>query len=158
MEEVETFLKKLGLGEYVALCENYGYDHMECILEHDDEDLDIMGTFLGMLPGHLFVLKQAVKDANRARTNMLTGTYQVPIIPLNGALTQNVPAAAAAREPIVVAAAAAAAAVPTVTDTSSGKRKAQGNILPTFCKTRAAVRVESLRHSTALGHSLCNER
>ena len=31
MEEVETFLKKLGLGEYVALCENYGYDHISDI-------------------------------------------------------------------------------------------------------------------------------
>ena len=40
MEQVETFLKSLGLGKYVPACELNGYDHLVCILTHDDDELD----------------------------------------------------------------------------------------------------------------------
>ena len=48
MEEVEGFFNSLGLGEYIPSCEYNGYDHLGCILEHDDEDLDIMASHVGM--------------------------------------------------------------------------------------------------------------
>ena len=72
MEDVEAFLNNLGLGEYIPRCELNGHDHMGCILEHDDEDLDILARHVGMTPGHLFRLKQAVKETKRAQTGAVT--------------------------------------------------------------------------------------
>ena len=160
MEEVEAFFNSLGLGEYIPACEHNGYDHMDCILEHDDEDFDILAAHVGMLPGHVFLLKQAVK----ARKRVLPDAFQVPTITFHrppdgigtgGPVTGAAAAAAAATTPVVLAAAtAAAAAVPTtVTETLPTKRKAQGHLLTTFCRTTKEVKVESLRHSTALGFS-----
>ena len=50
MEEVEALFNSLGLGEYIPACELNGYDHLGCILEHDDEDLGILTSHVGMLP------------------------------------------------------------------------------------------------------------
>ena len=95
----------------------------------------------------------------------VTTIVRVPIIQFNGArggIGTGGPVAgaatAAATAPVVVAA-AAAAAVPTVTETLPSKRKAQGHLLPQFCRTSKEVAVESLRHSTALGFSAmrCNK-
>ena len=44
MEQVETFLKSLDLGKYVPLCELNGYDHLGCILSHDDDELDMLSV------------------------------------------------------------------------------------------------------------------
>ena len=55
MEQVETFLKSLGLREYVPAFELNGYDHLVCILTHDDDELDILVSHVGMMFGHLFV-------------------------------------------------------------------------------------------------------
>ena len=155
MEDVEALFNSLGLGQYIPACEHNGYDHLGCILEHDDEDLDILGAHVGMVPGHVFLLKQAVKEMKRIKKN----TARVRMIQFNGprgGIRTGGPvagaAAAAATAPVVVAA-AAAAAVPTATETLPTKRKAQGRVLPQFCRTTHEVKVESLRHSTALGFS-----
>ena len=65
MEDVEALFNSLGLGQYIPACEHNGYDHLGCILEHDDEDLDILGAHVGMVPGHVFLLKQVVKEMKR---------------------------------------------------------------------------------------------
>ena len=44
MEQVESFLKRLGLGEYVDACELNGYEHLGCILEHDEGRDGIFGV------------------------------------------------------------------------------------------------------------------
>lgn len=165
MEEVEAFFNNLGLGEYIPACEYNGYDHLGCILEHDDEDLDILASHVGMRPGHLFLLKQAVKQINGPPTDVPT-VARVPIIQFNGArggIGTGGPVAgaatAAATAPVVAAAAATATAVPAATETLPTKRKAQDHALPQFCRTSKEVKIESLRHSTALGHSAmrCNK-
>ena len=146
MEDVEAFFNSLGLGEYIPVCEHNGYDHLGCILEHDDEDLDILGAHVGMVPGHVFLLKQAVKEMKRLKKN----TARVRMIQFNGPRdgirtggpVVGAAAAAAATAPVVVA--AAAAAVPTVTEILPTKRKAQGHVLPQFCRTTHEVKVESL--------------
>ena len=158
MEEVEAFFNTLGLGEHVPACEQNGYDHMGCILEHDDEDLDILAAHVGMLPGHLFLLKEAVRHLHNVRNRAQTGgaptVFRVPIIQLNGpggpvAAAAGAAAAGAAASTTVPVAVAAA----TATETLPTKRKAQDHVLPQFCKTTEEVKVESRRHSTALGFS-----
>ena len=145
MEDVEALFNSLGLGQYIPACEHNGYDHLGCILEHDDEDLDILGAHVGMVPGHVFLLKQAVKEMKRIKKN----TSRVRMTQFNGprgGIRTGGPvagAAAAATAPVVVA--AAAAAVPTATETLPTKRKAQGHVLPQFCRTAHEVKVESLR-------------
>ena len=110
MEDVEALFNSLGLGQYIPACEHNGYDHLGCILEHDDEDLDILGAHVGMVPGHVFLLKQAVKEMKRIKKN----TGRVRMIQFNGprdGIRTGGPvagaAAAAATTPVVVAAAAA---------------------------------------------------
>ena len=155
MEEVEDFFNSLGLGEYIPSCEYNGYDHLGCILEHDDEDLDILASHVGMRPGHLFLLKQAVRQMNGPQTGVPI-VARVPIIEFNGPVGTGGPVAGAATAAAATApavAAAAAAATATATETLPTKRKAQDHVLPQFCRTTKEVKIESLRHSTALGHS-----
>ena len=57
MEHVEAFFKTMDLNRYVPYCENEGYDDLDIILAHDDEDFDIFEPLIGMLPGHLYKLK-----------------------------------------------------------------------------------------------------
>ena len=123
MEHVEYFLKSLGLGQYPPACEGNGYDDLGIILAHDDDDFDRFGPFIGMSPEHLHRLKEAVRELKN-------------------------PAA-----PAAAATAATAATTYSATATLPTKRKAPRDELPKFCKSSQAVRLESLRHSTALGSS-----
>ena len=102
-----------------------------------------------MLPGHLFLLKQAVKEMNRASTTARVRTIQIQLNGTHGGIRTGGPVAgaatASATAPVVVATVtAAAAAVPHVTETLPTKRKAQGHGLPQFCRSTHEVRVESL--------------
>ena len=148
MEHVEHFLNSLGLGQYVPAFEGNGYDDMGIILNHDDDDFQILGPFLGMYDRHLRILQRAVNEMKNPRTRVST-TNRVPIVQLDGNTTEN------DGVPTVESAATAAAAATTcaVTATSPTKRKAPSYDLPEFCEDTQRVRLESLRHSTALGSS-----
>ena len=150
MEHVESFLNSLGLGQYVPAFESNGYDQLDIIFEHEGEDFDIFGRVIGMLPGHLHRLKKAVQEIQDAGASTPQSTVpRVPIIPLVGRTTatgHDGPAACAAT-------AACAAAAPTPDVVTATKRKRPHHDLPEYCKTAKEVRVESLRHSTALGSS-----
>ena len=136
MEIVEGFFNRLSLGEYVPRLESQGYDHLDIILEHDDEDFDCFGRIIGMKPGHLFLLKKHVKALKNRRTPDIR---TVPIIEFGGNSTA----------PVAAAAAAAAA-----TPAPCGPRETvQHYNLPTFCKDTEEVKLESYRHSTALGYA-----
>ena len=62
MEDVESFFKALSLGQYVPACESNGYDRLNIILKHEEEDFDIFEPLIDMLPGYLHRLKKAVKE------------------------------------------------------------------------------------------------
>ena len=148
MEHVEHFLNSLGLGQYVPAFEGNGYDDMGIILNHDDDDFQILGPFLGMYDRHLRILQRAVNEMKNPRTRVST-TNRVPIVQLDGNTAEN------DGVPTVESAATAAAAATTcaVTATPPTKRKAPSYDLPEFCEDTQRVRLESLRHSTALGSS-----
>ena len=148
MEHVERFLNSLGLGQYVPVFEGNGYDNMGIIMSHDDDDFQILGPILGMQDRHLRILQRAVNEMKNPRTRVTT-TIRVPIVQLDGSTAEN------DGGPTVESAATAAAAATTgaVTTTSPTKRKVPRYDLPEFCKDSTRVRLESLRHSTALGSS-----
>ena len=61
MEEVKDFSNSLSLGEYKrSTCELNVYDYLVCTLAHDDDDLDILVSYVDILSGHSFRLKQVV--------------------------------------------------------------------------------------------------
>ena len=63
MEEVKDFLNSLSLGEYIRpTCDRNVYDYLVCTLAHDDDDLDILVSYVDILSGHSFHLKQVVTD------------------------------------------------------------------------------------------------
>ena len=106
MEHVEYFLNSLGLGQHVPAFEGNGYDDIGIIMNHDDEDFQILGPFLGMQDRHLRVLQRAVYELKNCSTRVST-TIRVPIVQLNGNTAEN------AGGPAVESAATAAAAATT---------------------------------------------
>ena len=109
MEHVEHFLKSLGLGQYVPAFENNGYDNLGIILTHDDDDFQRLGPFLGMLPGHLYLLQKAVGELKNPRC--VSTINRVPIIQLDGNTTTTDGLAEPAAATADVAAVAAAATI-----------------------------------------------
>ena len=144
MEDVTRFFNSLRLGEYVPRLEFHDYDNMGIIFEHDDEDFECLGRIIGMKPGHLFLLKRHVKALKNPRTPVIRA---VPIIQFGGNTTTTDGGTGNGGP----AAAAAAAAAPTPCVPTGTVRKAQHYNLPAFCKTTEEVKLESYRHSTALG-------
>ena len=105
---------------------------------------------MGMLPGHLYKLKKAVEGLKN-QTTIETIVNRTPIVSLNTNTTATDGGTGTAGPAADSCAAACAAPTPYVV--TATKRKSPRYDLPELCKTTEEVRLESLRHSTALGSS-----
>ena len=80
-------MNSLSLGEYIrSTCDRNVYDYLVCTLAHDDDDLDILVSYVDILPGDSFRLKQVVTDMN-ADKKCVSTAVRVPIVQVNGSNT-----------------------------------------------------------------------
>ena len=81
MEHVELFLNHIGLGQYAESLLNHAYDSLDIFFTMDDWDFQIFGPYVGMLPGHVQRLKNAVykmkKASEDARQRDITGNDEL---------------------------------------------------------------------------------
>ena len=130
MEHVVEFLKHIGLQQYADVFFDNGYDSLDLFFVMDEMDFKIFGPYVGMKPGHLKRLQEAVFSMKRR------GDVQViDLVPQSNE-----------RDEGIVGSVAAAAAAPT-------KRKSSGNNIPHTVPNAKQARIASLRHSTQQGHS-----
>ena len=160
MEHVEVFLNRIGLGQYAQAFEDSGYTSLRVLWNMDAADFAIFGNYVGMLSGHLQLLKTVIftmkKGARRVSQQTENRQNTVPYLSFgrnNNAISNG--SVGPANDPVgfvhddvsagptPAATAAAAAAVPA----KPTKRKASHHIQP-VCKTSKEVRIQSLQHST----------
>ena len=160
MEHVELFLNHIGLGQCAESLLDHACDSLDIFFTMDDWDFQTFGPHVGMLPGHVQRLKNAVykmkKASEDARQRDIANTLgdRVPIIDLssgpntnNNPTNDNGPAAAAAASALTFVSAAEHAGTSGPT-----KRKSSDNI-PRVVATAKQARLASLRHSTQEGSS-----
>ena len=59
-DDVESRLVMLGLGEWIGVIEDKGYDDLDFILDLEPAELLDMGQAVGMKPGHAMKLQHMV--------------------------------------------------------------------------------------------------
>ena len=65
MEHVVEFLKHIGLQQYAGAFFDNGYDSLDIFFVMDEMDFKIFGPYVGMKPGHLKRLQEAVFSMKR---------------------------------------------------------------------------------------------